>query len=116
MNKVTVPTKWLVEQVVLNQSKHEEKFERALKGYRVRVTKLVQELLVEVEKGKMGRVFISETPPTNHKRDYKRVVGMLMASVDSEITLSADEFSSYVQDDWHWKQEWNTSITSNMGG
>ncbi len=116
MKQVTVETKWLIEQVVANQATHEDKFKRALDGYRKRVTKLVQDLLVKVEEGKVDHVFINETPPTNHKRDYKRVVGMLMASVDSEITLSADEFSSYVQDDWHWKQEWNTSITSNMGG
>ena len=116
MKQVTVETKWLIEQVVANQAAHEEKFKRALEGYRKRVTKLVQDLLADVEQGNIGRVYICETPPTNHKRDYKRVVAMLMASVDEDVTLSADEFSSYVQDDWHWKQEWNTSITSNMGG
>jgi hypothetical protein len=114
MKSVTVDKKWLIEQVVINQEQHEATFQKALAGYRKRVLGLVHKLLANIEEGKTDRVFISETPPTNHKRDYKRVVAMLMASVDDEVTLSADEFASYVQDDWHWKQEWNTSVTSNM--
>lgn len=115
MRKVTVDTKWLLEQVVANQAEHEDKFQLALVGYKKRVTKLVADLLKEVETGKAARVFISESPPTNHKKEYKRVVAMLMASVEETTKLSAEEFASYVQDDWHWKQEWVTSVSSNMG-
>ena len=115
MKTVTVEKKWLLEQVLINQEKHEATFKKAYANYCRKLGKLLEEHLTKVVEGKTDRVYISESPPTKHTKDYKRVVGMLTASVDDTIDLSADEFSSYVQDDWHWKQEWSTSIASNMG-
>ena len=105
MKTVTVRKKWLLEQVLINQEKHIETFEKAYASYCRKLETLLQDHLAKVKNGKTDRVFISESPPTKHTKDYKRVVGMLLASVDETIDLSADEFSSYVQDDWHWKQE-----------
>jgi hypothetical protein len=112
MKTVKVERKWLLEQVVINQEKHQEVFEKAYVGYCKKLNKLLEEHLAKVKAGKLDRVFISESPPTKHTRDYKRVVAMLMASVDEEIVLDANEFASYVQDDWHWKQEWSTSTSA----
>ena len=116
LSQITVNKKWLIEQIVANQATHEETYKRAIEGYRKRVADLMKELLNKVQKGEIDKIFISETPPTNHKREYKQVVAMLLASVNDKVLLSANEFASYVQDDWQWKQEWRTSVASNMVG
>ena len=115
MRTVTVRKTWLIEQVVINQEKHLKTFQKAYENYCRKLETMLHDHLVEVKTGTTDRVYISESPPTKHTKDYKRVVGMLTASIDDDITLTAEEFASYVQDDWHWKQEWSTSIASNMG-
>jgi hypothetical protein len=43
---------------------------------------------------------VSLTEPSDHTKDYDRVVAMLEMSVDETIILDAHDFDQYVMDNW----------------
>jgi hypothetical protein len=47
---------------------------------------------------------VTLTEPSNHIKDYDRVITMLEVSVDETIILNASEFDQYVRDVWAWTQ------------
>ena len=115
MQSVTVKKGWLLGVVTENREKHHEQYEKAFAGYRRDCIKCLEDNLAALKDGSRERVFITETAPEDHTKDYDRVIAMLSASVDTEIDLDASEFDNYVQDDWNWKQNWVTSNTKYLG-
>jgi hypothetical protein len=47
---------------------------------------------------------VSLTEPSDHTKDYDRVVAMLEMSVEETITLDAQDFDRCVMDNWDWSR------------
>lgn len=43
----------------------------------------------------------------SYEKAYDQIIRMMEMSIDTEITLTADQFSSFVMDDWNWKSNFN---------
>lgn len=109
MKNVTVNTLWLLGVVKKNREAHRDEYEKAFEGYREECIRCLQENLDALKSGAIRRVVISEDAPDDHTKDYTRVLEMLNASVDDQVTLTAMEFSNFALDEWGWKEMWVTS-------
>lgn len=105
MKDVTVKKAELREKIQTNRDAHKAIFDEAVEGYREKIIGLLEEHLKRVKKGKMETIRIWLPVPEDHTGDYDRVLAMLDMSVDEEITIDQNTFSSYVMDEWHWKGE-----------
>ena len=114
MRKVTVKQDQLLEILRENREKHKADYEDAYKGYLETCKEKLAELLVKFEQGEIETMQWREIPPQSQVKDYDRVIRMLELSVDDEIELTAEEFSNFVQDDWHWKESWTISNSNYM--
>ena len=106
MKKVTVKQNVLLEILRENRDTHKADYEDAYAGYLETCKDSLEDLLEDFKSGKLEIVQWTEFPPQSQVKDYDRVIRMLELSVDSEIELAADEFANFVQDDWHWKENW----------
>lgn len=53
--------------------------------------------------------------PQGYCDQYQEILDQLEYEVGERITLSAEEFSQYVKDEWHWKQAFASSFHANTG-
>jgi len=106
MKQVTVKQNELLEILRENRETHKTDYEDAYAGYLETCAETLAEMLKGFKAGNLEIVQWTEFPPQSQVKDYDRVIRMLELSVDSEIELAADEFANFVQDDWHWKENW----------
>ena len=104
----------MLQAVTENRENHHGQYEKAFEGYRRDCIECLEGNLAALKGGSRERIYITETAPEDHTKDYDRVIAMLSASVDEEIELNASEFDNYVQDDWNWKENWMSSNTKYM--
>lgn len=93
----------LLEAVISNRNAHRDLFIKAQEGYRKAVISELDRMLVEAREGKSIRRTITLPEPSDHTKDYDRVIRMLEMSTDETIDLKACEFDNYVMDNWEWK-------------
>jgi len=109
MDSVKVDKAELQTVVKHNREKHHATWKAAFDGYRRAVITALENNLEAFKTGRAERVFINESPPEDHTKDYDRVLCMLDMSREDQITLSSESFEQYVLDDWKWKRAWTTS-------
>ena len=61
-------------------------------------------MLKDAKEGLRIQRSVTLTEPSNHAKDYDRVITMLEMSVDDTITLDAQAFDRYVMDNWDWSR------------
>ena len=98
-----------------NKVKHKESYEKAFAGFKATVEKALQTNLENIKKGKKINVYVNEAVPVDHTEDYDRALDMITHNIDSYVILNAEDYSRYVQDNWQWKQQWNTSNAKYIG-
>ncbi len=109
MKKVTINQKELLVILRENRDTHEADYKDAYEGYLETCEETLEDILADFKSGKLEIVQWTEFPPQSQVKDYDRVIRMLELSVDVEIELTSDEFANFVQDDWHWKDNWTIS-------
>jgi len=102
MNTVKVKREELLAKVRSNRDAHRTLFLKAQEGYRKLVIEELDRMLQDAKDGLSIRRSVTLTEPSNHVKDYDRVVTMLEMSVDDTITLDAQDFDRYVMDSWDW--------------
>lgn len=115
-SKVTVKKDALLEAVVKNRAAHADEHLTALLGYRNAVIAKLQMMLKQAEAGKLDETHIGLVEPKSHVKDYDRVIRMLTMSVAEEWTISEQQFSQYVLDEWDWQATFKASTARYMGG
>lgn len=106
MREVTVEKKQLRQKLVENRDKHRGIFEEALAGFQREAIRLLEEQLDRARKGLKRTVFVRLECPEDHTTEYDRVIAMLDMEVSDKVSLSEQEFSQFVQDDWSWQRQW----------
>ena len=61
-------------------------------------------MLADAREGRSIQRSVTLTEPSNHIKDYGRVIAMLEMSVDETVTLDAQDFDRYVMDNWDWSR------------
>lgn len=92
-----------------NREAHRAIFEEAVDGFRTRATQALEDQLKRITEGKIEIVQVYLPKPVDHTRDYDREIAMLEMSIGDQVTLTQQEFASFVMDDWTWKREFLTS-------
>lgn len=49
--------------------------------------------------------------PTDHSRDYERMISILQMTTQDEIELTGSEFERYIEDEWDWKDTFLSNKT-----
>lgn len=109
MKKVTVDKLELLLELEKNRTNHRAEFEEALEGYRIIELEQLEERIKEIKSGKLVHRIVNNSLPEDNTRHYDRAIAMLNMSVDLQIEIDADDFRSYVMDDWDWKTHWAVS-------
>jgi hypothetical protein len=104
MNTVKVKREELLTKVRANRDAHRELFLKAQEGYRKLVIEELDRMLADAKEGRPIQRSVTLTEPSNHIKDYERVITMLEMSVDETIVLDASEFDHYVMDSWDWSR------------
>jgi hypothetical protein len=92
-----------------NRENHRAIFEEALEGYRKFAIKEFENRIKAIKAGKMV-YYVSLTQPSDHTKDYDRIISLLEMAEGDFIPLDERQFAQYIQDDWDWKQQ---SLTAN---
>lgn len=112
MEPITVSKGDLLAKMRENRATHREVFQAALEGYRRYAQLVLKEHLEALGAGKTPEIRITVSRPSDHTRDYDRVIEMLEMHKGDEFVLNETDFSQYVRDDWSWKRQWATSNSS----
>lgn len=117
-SKVTVKKDVLLAAMYKNRSAHYEEFLKAQAGYREEVIRVLDETLEKARKGNPFNVQVPTTlvVPQEHTRDYDRVIRMLEMAIADEVTVTEQQFSQYVLDDWGWRAAFIASTSRYSGG
>lgn len=116
-SKVTVKKAELLASMRANLSKHREVFLAATDGYRKAVIDALDKCLREAREGAPFVLWniTSLVVPQDHTKDYERVIRMLEMSVADEISVTEQQFSQFVLDDWGWKAAFVASTSRYTG-
>lgn len=104
----------LITKVQANLEQHRVQFEKALDGWRREVGETLDKARKRLLVGRNDPLYINLQPPKDHSVDYQRTIGMLQMHTGETITLDAEDYARFVDDDWSWKAEWLISNTAYM--
>jgi hypothetical protein len=105
MHTIKVSRTKLIEKLAINRSKHVSTFEKAKKGFKLKLIERLKTMLAKARAGKGDKALsVGLTPPQNFSHEYDRALSMLKMSVEKEIELTQEEFVQYVEDKWTWSQ------------
>ena len=103
----------LVNTLKQNRETHITEHEKALSGWRTKMTAACMETSQKSDKGELKdfprKLSKLRDVPTTQIKDYDRVIQMLEMHTEDTITLNAQDFSRYVQDEWAWKESFTLS-------
>lgn len=112
MQSIKMKKDELLKLVKENRGKHKESYDEACVVYKTQVVKELKRLLRQAKKEEdvtKIEIFVNLTQPFNSLKDYDRVISMLQHETDPVIELSHQEYAQYVQDEWHWKQQFTAT-------
>jgi hypothetical protein len=113
---ITVNKADLLAKMKENRDKHRQVFIDSLEGYRKALLDELEAHVKDLQNGKAPVIHIGLPRPTDHTREYDRVIGMLEMDKGSEFTLDETTYAQYVDDDWHWKRQWLRMSSSYAAG
>jgi hypothetical protein len=115
MQTITIPRQKLLEKLTTNREQHVKEYGKALLGYQQAALKEVRMQVEKLEEDPSHRMVLTEVKPISHESSYGRAIRMLEWSVDENVTLTGNDFSRFVDDDWEWREDWSTSNAKYLG-
>jgi hypothetical protein len=104
MKDVTVNKDQLLDALRKNRSNHQKIFDEALEGWRKEAITVLGDAVAKAKAGAKFQTYINLPRPKNQIPDYDRAIKMLEMSIDSQITVSAQDFEAFVLDRWNWQK------------
>lgn len=102
MNEVKVSTSELLKVLEKNRQAHKEVYDRTLEGYHKKVIEVLREALAKAEAGEKYETNNHIPEPVHHLADYDTVISMLGMSVEDQVTLTREQYTNFVMDNWAW--------------
>lgn len=91
-----------------NRDEHRKVFEEALAGYKREMIEHLNRMIEDIRAGKRVHHTIAILPPSDHTEDYDRAIGMVTATSQDTIELTAEEYGNLVMDRWAWMDHFLT--------
>lgn len=108
-SKVSIKKTELLEAVRKNRETHIADYKEAREGFEKGFLKEAEKLVVRIKEGNFDRNVINLSAPINHDKDYNLVIRMLEMSTANEISITQNQFSQFVLDEWNWKEQFSNS-------
>lgn len=109
MDTIQVLKENLIEVLKTNKVGHRSAFEKALEGWHITVVSELEKMLCDAKENKDRQFYANWPRPEDHTDEYDRHIQMLEMDINDTVELDMQEFAQFVQDDWGWKRQWNTS-------
>ena len=109
MDSVRIERIQLLNVLKINRTKHKATVTEAFTKYRELVIVELDKMIAEAKSGKNIRRSIDLIEPMDMTETYDTAILMLEMSVDENIELDKMEFQQYVEDRWHWSNQFSTS-------
>ncbi len=108
-SKIPVKRTELLEALIKNRETHKTEYIEAYEGFKIAFVQEAEKLLVRAKEGKFDRAHIGLTPPSDHTKDYDRVIRMMEMCTVPEVIITEQQFSQYVLDEWGWQRDFGAS-------
>lgn len=105
-SKVTIQKSELLAAIRKNRETHVADFDEAMEGYRLAIQKGAADIVRAASSAAepIDLALVTRHPlPVSHEKDYVRVIRMLEMSTADQITVTEQQFSQYVLDEWTWQ-------------
>jgi hypothetical protein len=112
MEEVKVKVSYLIGILTENRHEHKKAFELAYSGFRNKVIIAMEENLEKAKSGGEVITRIDSNPPIDHTEDYDVALDMLRIHMESEITITQEEYKNLILDKWHWSSSFRSSSSS----
>lgn len=113
MKEITVDKKKLEETLRANMKIHISEFEETHKVYSKMAKKAVEQLRGKLELETKGvDLYINLDEPKSNEKDYLTALEMLDLEVNTNVTISEQEFKQYIKDEWSWSGRFAVSKSS----
>lgn len=109
MRSVKIKTSELLTVLRKNRETHQSDYNLSITGYRETVLKQIKQALKKAQAGEDVNSMVSAVKPVNYAKSYDTVIRMLEMNSEDAVELTMQEFSQYVEDEWNWKQNFNTT-------
>lgn len=106
MKPIIMDKQTLIKILEENRDKHRTVFEDALEGYAAEASRVLNEHLTAIQRGKTPNIQIILDRPEDHTKDYDRVIAMLKHHLGDTFEVDEQSYKQYVDDDWSWKRQW----------
>lgn len=112
MQTVKINRLKLLEIMEANRDTHVSDFNEAMIKYREAAIAEMKANLKKAQKGGVIEHYIGADKPQSYESNYNTVINMLKLSEEEVVTLSANEFTQYVEDEWGWKGHFNSTVSN----
>jgi len=110
--RTTIPKAALLSKLHENRINHRRIVEEARDGYLKRAQTALEARMKQLASGEIVALHFDLQLPQDYTKEYDTVIGMLEMGTDTEITLSASEYRTLVEDEWDWLHSF---LASNAG-
>jgi hypothetical protein len=112
MRSVKIKTSELLSVLKENRATHQSAYDEAMIGYREAVVKEIKSALKKAQANEDVDHLIRAVRPTSYIKSYDTVIRMLEMSSENVVEITMQEFNQYVEDNWHWKQEFSLTAST----
>jgi hypothetical protein len=111
-----------------NKKKHTAAVVEAMAEYKTKMLEWLDKVRAKVENGEMvhpfgigvglvpGERIVGPPPiPSDYTKEYERALGMLAHEVRNEVTLSAQAYAQFVDDEWEWSDQFRGTTLAYAG-
>lgn len=105
MRTITVNKDELLIKLRANRENHVAEYEEAKANYRDKVVAALKERAMDIQKGGDVNIRFDLPEPRSFADQYDDAIAMLEWHQDDEIDLDHGEFQQFVQNQWHWSQQ-----------
>jgi len=110
MKTVRIKKDELIAVIKKNRENHWNDYKDAYQKFLTTGSQLLHDRYDEFVSGKKNLTLnFSIAAPLNYLHQYDRILEMLAMETESTVTLDQTEFRQYVQDDYAWKDSYNSS-------
>lgn len=122
LDRVRLDKLQLIAKLKANLETHKREYADARLGWEKAVIAMMRKNLALAEEGKAFRLHVEldgdgdfddkPVKPADHSDDYTAVIEQLEASLDSIVVISQTEFQRYYRDEWTWKEQHRSAMSS----
>lgn len=101
-----------------NREQHETDFKKAIVIWQGKMAESLRETAKLVEEGKkvdLHHAIHSYPMPMNMTATYDRLIKMLEHTTEETIELDENQYSQFVEDEWHWSAQTRAINSTYLG-